>query len=95
MNTLKKMTVGVFLGVLALASSAPARTAEVFGVTLPESMETVTVVASRLPAEEVVVTATRLPIETVVVVASRLLWVGLWPHSRLALQIVLAIDLVL
>ena len=36
MNTLKKLSVGVFLGALALASSVPARSAEAFGVTVPD-----------------------------------------------------------
>jgi hypothetical protein len=51
MNTLNKMTVGVFLSVLALASSAPARTTEAFGVTLPE-ISVATAEVSKLIATE-------------------------------------------
>lgn len=36
MNTLKKLPVGVILGVLALAATGPARAAEVFGFELPD-----------------------------------------------------------
>jgi hypothetical protein len=51
MNTLKKMSVGVFLGVLALASNAPARAAEVFGVTLPDLSVATAAVSKRVAAE--------------------------------------------
>jgi hypothetical protein len=51
MNTLKKMSVGVFLGVLALASSAPARTTEGFGVTVPDLSVAMAEVSKKIAAE--------------------------------------------
>jgi hypothetical protein len=77
MNTFTKVSASALLTVLfAGAVSTPAHAAEVFGSAQATSgtIETVTVVASRLPPmETVVVTASRLPpIETVVVEATRL-----------------------
>jgi hypothetical protein len=51
MNTLKKMSVGVFLGVLALASNAPALATEVLGVTVPNVSVTTAEVSKRIAGE--------------------------------------------
>ena len=51
MNTLKKMSVGVFLGVLALASNAPARAVEVPSISLPDLSAATAEIGKRIASE--------------------------------------------